>query len=751
MPTVLDSATIDNQNGSSITTFGDLQDFMTPAAYATVTNALEGVCRDCHIKAVKIFPGHLTTFTSTTSRLGETIAVPDFWTALLLVFPNNASIPQVCGIFNNLPSVAAYAHPNLMAELYSVPNDSLFQQQRSICNNTLYPNAHVNAEEAWDVQPNGGKSYIRGGIFDVGVDWEHHEFNYNGSNPNTSKIIDGYSWSAQAKTKTLPHGGCYDNLHATAIAGIIGAQRNNGRGVAGIAGGNDSTGSKGVSLYDLTLWDPGGGAWLLNLAPMNYLSNAIFFSTQNPSSTNSQHQNYTFGLNFQNHSWGLRTPPADTGFYAFHNQSINIITEVMHKINRVGTTAIAARGNNTGTTTSFPANVDDDWVINVTGTGIDGQFGHIAPWPGQNNSESTSAWGGDVDIAAPNSGSLITTLSTPGATLNGQGSMYNTFGGTSASAPHVSGAVALMMSHINDSTAAYKNMAPEDCEAIIQLSATDTDTSGWDQLTGHGRLNIGKAMKLIQKPWHTLYHFGQSTQSQSTNMVTKTLYSASNTVTLTEAVQRPITGQWLQKGKYVVKTYEITTTVNHNIFNLDTIIAFWPRSSSSVTWPLFNNGKLTPREKTKITALNMSSATLKGYLYEVKDSTGTNSLGWWPVDTSYVPVNNLIGWWAEYSVLTKNFGNPVGLEEKGHDSKGISIYPNPTSGSQTLIVETDKICDLTIDLYDLMGRKIKTVYSGKTNERATAVSHNVQDLPNSLYIYTITIDGATSSSKFIKQ
>ena len=192
---------------------------------------------------------------------------------------------------------------------------------------------------------------------------------------------------------------------------------------------------------------------------------------------------------------------------------------------------------------------------------------------------------------------------------------------------HVAGAVALMMSHINDSAWVYKKMAPEDCEAILQLSAIDTDTSGWDQLTGHGRLNIGKAMKLIQKPWHTLYHFGQSPQSQSTNLVTKTLYSASNTITITEAVQRPVTNQWLQKGKYIVKTYEITTVVNHNIFSQDTIIAYWPRSSSSVTWPLFNNGKLVPHEKTKITALNMTSATLKGYIYQVKDSTGVNSLG----------------------------------------------------------------------------------------------------------------------------
>jgi hypothetical protein len=756
LPTVLDSNVIDNKVGSAQREFGSLKDFMKPAAYATVTTALVDICRE-DIKAVKVFPGHTTTFTGTVNRLNEVVAVPDFWTTLLLEFSCDNKVLQANTVFNSLTSIAGYAHPNYMCELYSVPNDSLYGQQLSLHSSTLFPGSDVNVEEAWDVFPRGGREIVRGGVFDVGVDWEHPDFNYNGSNPSTSKIRDGWSFSVNAKTKTLPNGGCYSNLHATAIAGIIGAQRNNSRGVAGIAGGNSTTGSEGVSLYDVTLWDPSGAAWLLNLAPMNYVAYAMYYSTLPPNqptnnpNTGPNLNNYCFQLHFQNHSWGLKPPPSDTGYFAFHIEDIKLFSEASRQVNRMGVTSIVARGNDIGSTPSYPASSDDDWVINVTGTGVNGQFAQDSSlFSSPPNCEFTSAWGGAIDVAAPCTGSLISTLSTPGATLIGYGSMYNSFGGTSAAAPHVAGAVGLMMSYMNDTIQInhYKNMAPEDCEAIIQMSATDTDTSGYDQLTGHGRLNIGKAMRLLEKPWHTLYHFGTGSQSQSSSVVAKTLYSSVDTIRLTERFQKLTNLQWFQKGKYIVKTYEITSVVSHNIFSQDTIIAFWPRHSSSVTFPLFANGKLMPREKTKIISLNSSSATLKGYIYQVKDSLG-NSLGWWPVDTSYAGSN--YGQWAEYSVLTKNFGNPVGVKEKVKAEQQISLFPNPTNGIQTLVIENDKPAELIIELYDVLGRRLKTVYSGRHESGKTVLTHDVSTLPNSLYIYNIRLDGTLSTRKFIKQ
>ncbi len=759
-PTALDSAAIDNSTGTTIREFGKLKDFMKPTAYATVTAALVDVCRE-EIKAVKVFPGHTTNFTSTTNRLNQPTYMPDYWTTLLLEFPCDNKVLPANTVFNNLTSIAGYAHPNYLCQLYSPPNDSLYNaQQLSLHSNTVYPGCDINVEEAWTVFPRGGRETVRGGIFDAGVDWEHHEFNYDGVNPTTSKIRDGWSFSVNAPLKSLSHGGVYDVIHGTAIAGIIGAQRNNGRGVAGIAGGNTATGSEGVSLYGLSLWDPSGGAWLLNMVPLQYVANAMIYSCLPPTQSTNNPQlgpninKYCYELNFQNHSWGLTPPPSDTGYFALHIEDIKLFSEAAHTVNRLNVTSIVARGNDLGTKPSFPANCDDDWVLNITGTGVDGQFAHDSTLFGAPNAEFTSAWGGDIDLGAPCTGSLITSLSTPGATLVGQGSMYNSFGGTSAAAPHVAGAVGLMMSYMNDTIYSkpsnYQNMAPEDCEAILQMSATDTDTSGYDQLTGHGRLNIGKAMRLIEKPYHRLLHFDTDINNNYSYLKQVTSSPQWDTVKLIERFKPYGSNTYSQPGKYIVKKYEINTTVNHNIFVQDTIIASWPRPSSSVTWADITNGKLVPREKTKIISLNNSSASLRGYVYQVKDSLG-NSKGWWPVDTSFSSAGSPFGKWSAYSVLTKNYGNPVGIKEANKNVRSISVFPNPTSREQTLLIETDKVCDLVIDVYDIMGRKLKNVYTGKSDSHQTLITHDVGSLVNSMYIYNISIDGTVSTRKFIKQ
>ncbi|MCC6370505.1 MAG: S8 family serine peptidase [Bacteroidia bacterium] len=732
--------------------FGDLQDLITSSAYSQVKAALVEhrlLDREAHIKAIKIFPGIKVEDSTSISRLNETIAIPDFWTALLLVFPNGSSVTQITTLLNTLPSFVSYSEPNFLARVYSVPNDSLFAQQYSLRSNTVYPNADVNATEAWDVIHNGGKPFVRAGIFDTPINWEHKDFNYNGTNPSSSKVVDGWSYTWNAPVKTMANGGAFGDFHASCVGGIIGAQRNNISGIAGIAGGNDSTGSKGISLYNPAIFDPGGSPTIsVAFAPLTYIADAIFETALDPA-TNTNVAN-AYKLNLQNHSWGLEAPLIDPGFA---NQSITLFKEAIHSVNRLNVTAIAARGNNIGTTLTYPANADDDWVICVSGTGINGQFGQMTNVTASPiNCELTSGWGGDIDLAAPCSGSLITTLSTPNPASTVYPG-YQNFGGTSAAAPHVSGAVGLMMSYMNDTTGNqnYRNLAPEDCEAILQITATDTDSSGYDQLTGFGRLNVGKALKKIQKPYHNLLHFGTNNLSPYT--ISKVLTGSTTTVNTTERFQKPLNSVHIQPGQFKVKAFKITSTVNHNISPQDTIIAYWPRPSSSVTWNLFaaNGGTnfLTPREKTKIISLNQSTAVLEGYVYQVTDMSN-NPLGWWPVDTAFA--QTYYGKWAEYSVLVRNYsGLHTAFNKQSLASENISLFPNPTNGNQTLEIVADNASNLSIELFDMLGRQIKTVYSGKTDGSRTTITQDVTNLPNSLYIYKITINGETTSRKFIKQ
>lgn len=768
----LSSTVINNLVGTSEREFGDLKDFMTPTAYSTLTTAIGSDCLDCKYKAVRMFLGMKTTDTIATSHLGESIKVPDFWTALDVVLPANFAVSKAHGIFNKIPSIVDYAHPNLIPVKLSVPNDSLYNQQLSLHSSTLYPNSDVNVEEAYDVIHNGGQPIIRCGVYDSPADWEHKEFGFNGT--TSSSKLNGRNFRINGTIggvplKSVVHSSIYGSgtdPHGSSVAGIIGAKRNNIKGVVGIAGGNDSTGSKGISMYNYGILEPAliGG----NGGAGNLIYNIITYTARDSASvgtvTNNINLAYTDRINIQNHSWGLYTPPLDTGWYANQNNSILLIQEAIHFVNRLKVTVVASRGNNNSgfggpTIPLYPASCDDDWVMSVTGTGTDGNYIKNGV-----NGELTSSYGGNVDIAAPATTSLVTSLYSP-SSGSGATNQYVAFQGTSASAPHVSGAVGLIMSYLYDPTNAYATYpTPEDCEAIIQYSGTDTDSLGYDQLTGFGRLNIGKAMKLIEKPYHTLWHF--NTKAPFSYSINKTLYSAVDTIrTIERWSRRNANGTYtpFPKGKYIVKTYKITSTVNHNIPNTDTIVsvlggsnnAYWPRPSSSVTFPLFtgsgSNKKITPREKTKITSLNNNSATLEGYIYQVKDSTGT-SVGWWPVDTGFVNTTTYnYGQWAEYSVLTKNFSNVIGVKEQTENEKNISLFPNPTNGNLTLEIKTNKVCNLTVEMYDIMGRKLKTVYNGKSENDKTIINNDVANLPNSVYFYNISINGLKTVKKFIKQ
>ncbi|MDP1801482.1 MAG: S8/S53 family peptidase [Bacteroidota bacterium] len=764
----IDTAAINNHIGTKVMEFGDLSSFLTVSAYTTIVNALNPYCGGggfCDLKAVKIFPDMLTSDTLAHSKLNEPISKPDFWTALNVVLPSGLSVKDAHTVLNQLPSIVQYAHPNFMFVLHG-SNDSLYNKQYSLHTNTVYTIASdVNVEEAYKVIPSGGHPGIRCAVIDQNVDWQQKDFGYNGISPASSKMVGGLWWGPNLPIKSQAHGSTSGDSHGTAVMGIIGATRNNTVGIAGIAGGNDSIASSGISLYSEGVFLNAG----YNVAPMTQLTEVITYAAQSPADVGFVSPiNKLHGCNsahILNCSIGFYAPPLDTGWYATVNQNITIVSEAVHFVNRLKTTVVASRGNgnagpNSATLSSrvYPANCDDDWVLCVSGTGTDGKFIHnSAPFSGVNG-EFTGSFGGDIDVAAPASASLIATLGV--ATFSDVSTSitnnYISFQGTSASAPHVSGAVGLIMSYLYDSTNAYATFpTPEDCEEIIQMSATDTDISGPDSLTGYGRLNIGKAMRMIEKPRHKLRHF--NTKAPFSYSVTKTLVNAVDTIRTTEQWKRKNpNGSYtpFSKGKYIVKTYQINSTVIHNLPNADTIIKVWPRPSSSVTFPAIigtgSNKKLMPREKTIIQGYTNSSCALVGFIYQVKDSTGAN-VGWWPVDTAFINTTTYnYGEWAEYTVLTKN-ATTNGVKEHSDLDNNISLYPNPTNSNLTLEVKTKKVCQLTVDLYDMMGRKLKTLFSGKSDFEKTIINTDVANLPNSLYFYYITVDGAKTLKKFVKQ
>jgi len=130
-----------------------------------------------------------------------------------------------------------------------------------------------------------------------------------------------------------------------------------------------------------------------------------------------------------------------------------------------GGVLVMAAGN-TGTYNSAPDTPD---IIVVSATA-----------PGDSLAGFTTT-GAYVDLSAPGS-SILTTA---------PGNAYQAVSGTSFSTPLVAGAIGLMLSVKPDLT-------PVQIDTILKVTADDFGPAGWDPGYGWGRLNVGRAINVVE-------------------------------------------------------------------------------------------------------------------------------------------------------------------------------------------------------------------------------------------------------------
>ncbi len=145
-----------------------------------------------------------------------------------------------------------------------------------------------------------------------------------------------------------------------------------------------------------------------------------------------------------------------------------------------------------GASTSDPtlqAAVNNAWNAGVVVVAASGNSGGAVAYPaaypnaiavGANNSSgarsSFSSYGPQLDVMAPGESVFSTTL----------GGGYGSGSGTSFAAPHVAGVVGLMIS--------AGVTSPADIAARLAATATDMGASGFDNLTGWGRVDAARAV-----------------------------------------------------------------------------------------------------------------------------------------------------------------------------------------------------------------------------------------------------------------
>jgi len=628
--------------------------------------------------AYKVFRKLTTNDTISITRLGDTIKMPPFWATLSVFIPEGYDEQAIADSITTLPSVC-YADRNFLSCYpHQLPNDTYIgTQQESLVPTTTYPNANINIEPAWDFET--GKDYIKVGVFDYPVYWSHEDFGdgtYSGS-----KIKGGWDYGTHAHISTVTNP---VNSHGTACAGIIGALRNNQKGIAGIAGGDMQNGNTGVQLYSFGIFKDASTPYVGD----DYTIEAIVWgATWNPSSPT--HPGY--GLHVQNHSWGGAVPYSYSFYKAVSFCWANSCAFV------------ASRGNGGTSDLNYPACYRDNAVLNTGASGTDGK--HLVA--SVNGDVLNTSFGGNVDFIAPGTIHVVSAPINPSAPFTSwtnelNDPLYSTFRGTSAAAPHVSGVAALMFSYYNTNNGCNNNLAPEDVEFILQKYAKDKFPVGYDDHNGWGLIDAGNAIAHINYPEYQIIH------STSYTHGTSEIIANNITIGVAESMNGVLPGYYIAKLFRITRVYDIYLSSNYSIQDIWPIVGLCNGVSNST------DVKGEPYMSFTINSLNQNTAvvTVITYCWKIISyPNGTLYTAWVPEYHSSIE--------TPISIHVKDLN--LSSEIVDYDNY-IEMFPNPANEELSIIYKYLDLKSVRIEIYDVTGRKMKDVNTESNNIYALDIS-----------------------------
>jgi hypothetical protein len=82
---------------------------------------------------------------------------------------------------------------------------------------------------------------------------------------------------------------------------------------------------------------------------------------------------------------------------------------------------------------------------------------------------------------------------------------------------------------------------------------------------------------------------------------------------------------------------------------------------------------------------------------------------------------------------------------------GLSVYPNPVKSKININYELLQSASVSIELYDVLGKKVAEFYNGKQNPNEYQLNYQLPSdiINNSLYILKFTVDGNILMSKIL--
>lgn len=379
-------------------------------------------------------------------------------------YPEGLELIQVMPGANSTESLKAYrasgdveyVEPNYIWYANALPNDTLFPQQWALNNigqSGGVIGADANVLPGW-LLTTGDKRVVVG-VIDTGVDYSHPDLSnsmwVNNREIPGNRIDDdqnGFIDDVHGINAITGTGNPMDdNMHGTHVAGIIGAQQNNARGVSGIA--------PNISVAACKFLDASGsGSTASAITCLNYFRD-LSRRSQNP-----------VKMVATNNSWA--GGPYSQALY-----------DAIADNRRAGILFIAAasnEGQNNDVVNTYPANYFLSNVISVAATN---RFDTLPSFSNYGRrSVSVAAPGVDILNTVPRGG-------------------YASLSGTSMAAPHVAGLAGLVASYYpNLSWVGIKNRIIAGGEST---PAARSATSSGRRIAAYGENGVGSLTCINQQ------------------------------------------------------------------------------------------------------------------------------------------------------------------------------------------------------------------------------------------------------------
>lgn len=577
----------------------------------------------------------------------------------------------------------------------------------------------INIYNAWAITT--GSPSVRVGVVDSGIEREHEDIGYGVDGYTNISYTLGYDY-VNSTLYTAPSYG-----HGTHVAGIIGAKAYNSRGVAGISGGNNTS---GVTLLSYRIYKNEGDTFINMGTAINRAVNE--------------------GAKVINIS--LTT------------SSNSYIASCLQSAYNAGTSIVCATGNNGQSSLSFPAS--DTHTIAVGGIQLNNHR-----WT---DGAHASNYGTGIDLVAPVFGIKTTDIN------NDYNSLLT---GTSLAAPQVAGTIALMLSL--DST-----LTPSEIRDILRKSAKKIPyytSYGWHQEVGYGKLDVYEVLKGIfeikgpslictsatyrvdrlpsdfQVSWS--YHPANTAPHPILTMNTPSV----NQCTISNTYHYPYDGT-LTANIYHGNQLVFTLTKHVVSLSNDNISATYSQKACgyyNVSHPAIPEQTITNASTTFVhqgcqvvvespwfsgRTVSYSGCTPESWLYDGNE-TVTFSL---PLGSGGIPFHilapgngeggcncNIDLLFFSYSNNSKSKNN-LDMELSG---KSLNLTLSPNSEFGAISGETPEKTDISWEIEIFCVNPVKKVYHSITNHKS--ITLDVSKWEKGIYIVNATIDEEKISNKFV--